>query len=296
MSFFKSLFSKKKTTVIDGYNGDIVNGKPHGYGTMLFRNGNKYTGEWYEGNMHGKGTYYYKDGIVYEGSFQNGKRSGRGTLTYPTGDYYEGMWADDYRNGEGKMVFSDGRTMRGTFKDDKFIKGIISEFVDGMLKETRFTNEEVISGTATVTLISYPADKKLPVIKLIKDNTGMGLAECKSASENLPSVIKENITANEAEKLKDLFASEGALLEIRDKALPIVTSDIETATILLISFPVDKKIAVIKAVRDFTRLGLAEAVDLIEKLPCILMEAATTADIANAEKLFSPLGAEIQAK
>lgn len=51
-----------------------------------------YEGEWKDGKKHGFGTIVYKDGARYEGNFQNGYKHGKGVIIYPTLNQYEGMW------------------------------------------------------------------------------------------------------------------------------------------------------------------------------------------------------------
>tara|TARA_X000001036_G_scaffold188452_1_gene177674 strand:+ start:1553 stop:1888 length:336 start_codon:yes stop_codon:yes gene_type:complete len=39
------------------YKGDVVIGRPHGVGTVVYPDGNKYVGEWMNGLFHGQGIY-----------------------------------------------------------------------------------------------------------------------------------------------------------------------------------------------------------------------------------------------
>ena len=55
------------------YVGEWKNGKFHGQGTFISKNGSKYVGEFKDGNYHGQGTYTYADGIVEKGIFKDGK-------------------------------------------------------------------------------------------------------------------------------------------------------------------------------------------------------------------------------
>ena len=45
----------------------------------------------------------------------------------------------------------------------------------------------------TVTLKEYPADKKVTVIKVIREITGLGLKEAKDLVEGVPSTVKEGV-------------------------------------------------------------------------------------------------------
>jgi len=57
-----------------------------------------------------------------------------------------------------------------------------------------------------------------------------------------------------------------------------------------------KKIAVIKAIREVTGLGLKEAKDLVEAAPKVVKEAATKEDAQNIKKKLEEAGAKITLK
>ena len=67
--------------------------------------------------------------------------------------------------------------------------------------------------------------------------------------------------------------------------------------VILASVPADKKIAVIKAVREVKAgLGLAEAKALVEGAPKPVLEGANKADADNAKKKLEEAGAKIEVK
>jgi large subunit ribosomal protein L7/L12 len=67
--------------------------------------------------------------------------------------------------------------------------------------------------------------------------------------------------------------------------------------VILASVPADKKIAVIKAVREIKAgLGLAEAKKLVEEAPKPVLEAAPKADADNAKKKLEEAGAKVEVK
>ena len=53
------------------YKGDVVIGRPHGVGTVVYPDGNKYVGEWMNGLFHGQGIYT-TDGYSYVGEYRIG--------------------------------------------------------------------------------------------------------------------------------------------------------------------------------------------------------------------------------
>jgi large subunit ribosomal protein L7/L12 len=67
--------------------------------------------------------------------------------------------------------------------------------------------------------------------------------------------------------------------------------------VVLVSVPADKKIAVIKAVREVKAgLGLAEAKKLVEEAPKPILEAANKADSDAAKKKLEDAGAKVEVK
>ena len=69
---------------------------------------------------------------------------------------------------------------------------------------------EVEKTEFTVKVLDVPADKKISVIKEIKNILNIGLAEAKTKVESAPFVVSENINKEEANKLKDLLSGAGA--------------------------------------------------------------------------------------
>lgn len=83
------------------YKGAVSGGKPNGYGTGYFENGNKYEGNWVNGVRSGKGKLTFSDGTTYNGEWKNNSFNGRGTMIWTNGDKYEGSYLDGVRHGMG---------------------------------------------------------------------------------------------------------------------------------------------------------------------------------------------------
>lgn len=67
--------------------------------------------------------------------------------------------------------------------------------------------------------------------------------------------------------------------------------------VVLVSVPADKKISVIKVVRELKAgLGLAEAKKLVEEAPKTVLEDAPKADADNAKKKLEEAGAKVEIK
>jgi len=53
----------------------------------------------------------------------------------------------------------------------------------------------------TVTLDSFDATKKIPVIKVVREITGLGLGEAKALVEGAPATLKENVSKADADEM-----------------------------------------------------------------------------------------------
>jgi large subunit ribosomal protein L7/L12 len=67
----------------------------------------------------------------------------------------------------------------------------------------------------TVTLKEYPADKKVTVIKVVRELTGLGLKEAKDLVEAVPSVVKDAVSKADSETMKKKLEEAGAKVEIK---------------------------------------------------------------------------------
>jgi large subunit ribosomal protein L7/L12 len=67
----------------------------------------------------------------------------------------------------------------------------------------------------TVTLKEYPADKKVTVIKVIREITGLGLKEAKDLVEGAPSTVKEAVNKADSETMKKKLEDAGAKVEVK---------------------------------------------------------------------------------
>ena len=67
--------------------------------------------------------------------------------------------------------------------------------------------------TVNVTLTAAGANK-IAVIKLVREITGLGLKEAKEIADN-GGVVKENVSADEANEMKAKFEEAGASIELK---------------------------------------------------------------------------------
>ena len=70
--------------------------------------------------------------------------------------------------------------------------------------------------TFDVVLVSAPADKKIAVIKAVREvKAGLGLAEAKALVEGAPKTVKEGATKAEADDIKKKLEAAGSKVEIK---------------------------------------------------------------------------------
>ena len=117
------------------------------------------------------------------------------------------------------------------FTKDEFISGLkemtileVKELVDAMKEEFGVDPSAVAApaagavqeegpSTVNVTLTAAGANK-IAVIKLVREITGLGLKEAKEIADN-GGVVKENVSADEANEMKAKFEEAGASIELK---------------------------------------------------------------------------------
>ena len=64
-------------------------------------------------------------------------------------------------------------------------------------------------------MLSSFGEKKVPVIKVVRALTGLGLKEAKDLVESAPTAVKEGVTKAEAEEIKKQIEEAGGSVEIK---------------------------------------------------------------------------------
>jgi large subunit ribosomal protein L7/L12 len=75
--------------------------------------------------------------------------------------------------------------------------------------------EEVEEQTSFDVILTAAGDKKIQVIKAVREVTTLGLKEAKDLVDSAPSPVKEGVTKEEAETLKAKLEEQGATVEIK---------------------------------------------------------------------------------
>jgi large subunit ribosomal protein L7/L12 len=64
-------------------------------------------------------------------------------------------------------------------------------------------------------ILKNAGGQKLQIVKLVKDITGLGLKEAKAVVDAAPSPVKEGISKDEAEAIKNQLVEAGAEVELK---------------------------------------------------------------------------------
>lgn len=76
------------------------------------------------------------------------------------------------------------------------------------------TEEDAGPSLVTVTLISG-GDKKIQAIKVVREITGLGLKEAKALVDAAPKAVKEDISPEDAEEIKNKLEEVGAQVDVK---------------------------------------------------------------------------------
>ena len=139
----------------------------------------------------------------------------------------------DKRKGEGDMS-----TTTAKLSQEELIKAIetmsvldLAELVKGLESRFGVTAAAPVAAAAPTTggaaaaaeektafdvvLVSAPADKKIQVIKVVRELTSLGLKEAKDLVEGAPKPVKTGVTKEECDTMKKKLEESGAKVEIK---------------------------------------------------------------------------------
>ena len=64
-------------------------------------------------------------------------------------------------------------------------------------------------------ILGAAGDKKIQVIKVVRELTGLGLKEAKDLVDGAPKPVKEKVTKAEADDMKKKLAEQGAAVQVK---------------------------------------------------------------------------------
>ena len=127
-----------------------------------------------------------------------------------------------------------------------------------------------------------PAITKSDIKQYLKETPMLEIAE-------LVKEIEEEFGVSAAAAMPMMVAGAGA-------AAPAAAVEEKTEFSVILTDAGDKKINVIKAVREVTALGLKEAKDLVEGAPKPIKEGVTKEEAATIKKQIEEAGAKVEVK
>src|SRR4051812_43494007 len=69
--------------------------------------------------------------------------------------------------------------------------------------------------TAFDVVLKAAGDKKIQVIKVVRELTGLGLKEAKEVVDTAPKAVKEGVSKEDADNFKAMLTAEGASVELK---------------------------------------------------------------------------------
>ena len=127
-TFNENLRAKEKNGAIEKlefdnatYEGEVIDGIPHGHGILIFDSGAKYVGEFNNGIYHGQGSYTFPNDSKYVGEYKNHKRHGFGTYYGNNGSKYVGEFKDGKMHGQGMLNSSTGEVKKGLWENGSYM-------------------------------------------------------------------------------------------------------------------------------------------------------------------------------
>jgi len=127
-----------------------------------------------------------------------------------------------------------------------------------------------------------PAISKTDIKQYLKEAPMLEIAE-------LVKEIEEEFGVSAAAAMPMMMPAAGG-------AAPAAAVEEKTEFSVILTDAGDKKINVIKAVREVTSLGLKEAKDLVEGAPKPIKEGVTKEEAATIKKKFEEAGAKVEVK
>lgn len=240
-------FSNK--IILEAYfKDDMVDGSA----IIKFPGESLYKGSWKD-IIEGRGTFsstkcFGIRELTYSGEWKNGMISGKGSLTIVSnkGDsiIYDGEFALGKIHGNG-FIYSINHGVKEPLLNSQWHENtLISKSTSSFIKETAnliviavvyirtvtlpiSIEKQNYKSTDTNTLISLDSKKNYAVelssvgtkyteiISIVREVTGLGLKETKDLILNVPIIIIDNITINDAQQIKEKFGAHGCVATIK---------------------------------------------------------------------------------
>ena len=81
--------------------------------------------------------------------------------------------------------------------------------------------EEAAEQTEFDVILKDAGASKIKIIKIVREATGLGLKDAKALVDGAPKAVKEKVSKDDAEKLKEQLEADGAVVELKQAKLLI---------------------------------------------------------------------------
>ena len=194
-----------------------------------------------------------------------------------------------------KTEFESLKRQNGILEDQvrklEILENSRVEQIEKLQKDIDEGNKSKQGSFYSVTLKNVGA-AKLQVVKAVKESVGLGLKEAKDYVDGAPSTITENVSKDEAERIKGEIEAAGAKVEIErieGEQLP----DNSYFDVFLI-YAGAAKLQVVKAVKESLALGLKEAKDTVDGAPSLLKKGISKGKAERMKREIEAAGATIE--
>ncbi len=146
-------------------------------------------------------------------------------------------------------------------------------------------------------------NKKLQVIKLIRENTGLGLHEAQRMVDGTPTLLLQGVTQEEARTAVLQLQNLGAVVTVQEQsAMPASGAVADNndgfgdntglCNVVLVDAG-RMKINVIKELREITNLGLKETKDMVDSAPTVLFQGVNPEVAEQIRLALTKVGATV---
>ena len=148
------------------YCGEIANGRKHGKGSIVWRDGVRYVGEMREDKMEGHGVELYPDGSRYVGQFRNSSRHGLGQFVWPNRrKVFSGQWEEGYQHGVGIEEEEGGKTSFCLYEHSELRERTEEKPVDMDTLQIRLRSEVKMAEALGEDVTQFVSDLKFAALR-----------------------------------------------------------------------------------------------------------------------------------
>jgi large subunit ribosomal protein L7/L12 len=83
-----------------------------------------------------------------------------------------------------------------------YVQALVGSSIKNTINDTKIDTNQNTKTEFNLILVEVPSDKKIPILKVVRSLTGLGLKEVKELVESAPKEIKKNLNKSDAEEAK----------------------------------------------------------------------------------------------